>query len=146
MDQISVGFKWQTGGSLSLSSTSRLSFSERPRRPAVYRFAWTTAGPVLWEYIGECGDMRLCFGSQYPHPQGRGVARSRMASWLRGALSDRLTVSINLVTDAVADVGQGWFSLDLADPSARHLMEAAAQVASNANIKLWTKEGNAPRS
>lgn len=128
--ELSVQMQWKRLGAIRLDVGGALAFPPVPQLPGLYRFRLN--GASAQRYVGETMDLRRRF-QHYRAPGPTQATNLRINEILRTHLAAGGAIEVDIFTGPVSvRIGQETSVLDLADKSARRLLEHAALVADGA--------------
>jgi hypothetical protein len=124
-EAVSLAFRWESIGSLSIDQAGKLVFPQAPSAPGVYRFE--IDGDKALVYFGEAADLRQRFG-QYRNPGRTQQTNLRMESLLCEILRTGGQSEVSLAQVISFSTGEPTMHLDLRLKAARVLVESSAIV------------------
>jgi hypothetical protein len=124
-EAVSLAFRWESIGPLSIDQAGKLIFPQAPSAPGVYRFE--TDGDKASVYFGEAADLRQRF-RQYRNPGRTQQTNLRMENLLGEILRAGGQGEVSLAQVISFSTGQPTVHLDLRLKAARVLIESSAVV------------------
>jgi hypothetical protein len=124
-EAVSLSFRWEPIGPLSLDSAGKLVFPVVPSLPGVYRFDLDGEGDSV--YFGEAADLRQRF-RQYRNPGRTQQTNLRMGPLLRHVVGAGGGCQVSLARIKSFEAEQPTLQLDMRLKAARVLIESAAIV------------------